>query len=83
MKQQCFSSLKNQKRQLLKFHKSLCDYFDAFILVTGFITVNAGNNTDIAFKNCASFSTCKTEINDTFIDEANHIYIVMPMYNLI
>ena len=23
------------------------------------------------------------EINDVFIDEANHIYIAMPMYNLI
>ena len=34
------------------------------------------------FKNCASFSTCKTEINDFFIDEVNHIYIAMPMYNL-
>ena len=27
--------------------------------------------------------TCKTEINDLFIDEANHIYVAMPMYNLI
>ena len=33
-------------------------------------------------KNCAPFSTCTTEINDVFIDEANHIYIAMPMYNL-
>ena len=24
-------------------------------------------------KNCAPFSTCKTEIKDVFIDEANHI----------
>ena len=37
----------------------------------------------MAFKNCAPFSTCKTEINNVFIDEANHIYIAMPMYNLI
>ena len=35
------------------------------------------------FKNCAPFSTCKTVINDAFVDEANHIYIAMPMYNLI
>ena len=62
---------------------SLCDHFDAFILVTGDITVNAANNTDVAFKNCAPFSTCKTEINDVFIDEANHIYIAMHMYNLV
>ena len=62
---------------------SLCDYSDAFILVTGNITVNAANDTDVAFKNCAPFSTCKTVINDVFVDETNHIYIAMPMYNLI
>ena len=38
--------------------------------------------TDVAFKNCAPFSICKTEVN-VFIDEANHIYITMPMYNFI
>ena len=26
---------------------------------------------------------CRTEINDTVIDEAEHINIAMPMYNLI
>ena len=34
---------------------SLCDYSDAFILVTENITVNANNNTDVAFKTCAPF----------------------------
>ena len=34
----------------------LCDYSDAFILVTGDITVTSNNDTDIAFKNCAPFS---------------------------
>ena len=62
---------------------SLCDYSNALILVTGNITVTANNDTDIAFKNCAPFFTCKTQINDFFIDEANHIFIVMSMYNLI
>ena len=62
---------------------SLCDYSDAFVLVTGDITVNAANDTDVAFKNCAPFSTCKTVINDVFVDRAKHIYIAMPMYNLI
>ena len=38
---------------------------------------------NVAFKNFAPFPTCKTEINDVFIDEANHIYIAMPKYNLI
>ena len=62
---------------------SLCDYSDAFILVTGNITVNAANDTDVAFKNCAPFSTCKTVINDVFVDKADHIYIAMLKYNLI
>ena len=62
---------------------SLCDYSDAFILVTGNITVTAANNADVAFKNCASFCTCTTKINDMFVDEANHFYIAMPTYNLI
>ena len=39
---------------------SLWDYSDAFILVAGDITVNANDDTHVAFKNCAPFSTCKT-----------------------
>ena len=47
------------------------------------ITVDANNNTDVAFKNCPPFSTWTTKINDVFVDKANDIYIAMPMYNLI
>ena len=54
---------------------SLCDYSDAFIFVTGNITVAAGNNTDVAFKNCVPFSTCKTVINDVLVVRAEYIYI--------
>ena len=61
---------------------SLCDYSDAFTLITGNIIVAANNNTDIAFKNCAPFSSCTSKINDVFVDEVNHIYTAMPMYNL-
>ena len=46
---------------------SLCGYSDAYILVTGNIT-SGGNNTKAAFKNCAPFRKCRTEINETFID---------------
>ena len=39
---------------------SLCDYSDAYILVTGNIAVvGANNNTKVAFKNCASFRKCR------------------------
>ena len=63
---------------------SLCDYSDAYILITGNITVTGGNaNTKVAFKNCAPFKECRTEINEAFVDEIEHINIAMPTYNLI
>ena len=69
---------------------SLCDYSDAYILVTGNITVkrrNAGNTDDIAlgaitqvvFKNCAPSKDCITEIYDTFVGYGDFINITMPM----
>ena len=39
--------------------------------------------TQVVFKNCAPFKRCRTEINDTFVDEADFINIAMLMYNLI
>ena len=63
---------------------SLCDYSDAYVLVIGNMTAAGANNkTEVALENCAPFRKCRTEINDTFTDEAEHINIVMPMYNLI
>ena len=71
---------------------SLCDYSDAYILAKGNIAVNntagagaAANNTDkkVIFKNCAPFTNCISKINNTQIDNAEYIDIVMPMYNLI
>ena len=61
---------------------SLWDYSDAYILVTGNIT-SGGNDTKAAFKNCVPFRKCRTQTNETFVDEAEHINIAMPMYNLI
>ena len=66
------------------FESSLCDYSDAFILVTGNINVTGGDaNTKVTFKNCAPFRKCRAEINEAFVDDAEHINITMPMYNLI
>ena len=63
---------------------SLCDYSDAYILVTGNITDTPNNETtQVVFRNCAPFEKYRTEINETFIDEATHINITIPMYNLI
>ena len=58
---------------------SRCDYSDAYDLVTGNIAVvGAGNDTKVAFKNCAPFRKYRKEISETFIDEAEHISIAMP-----
>ena len=71
---------------------NFCDYSDAYIFGKGSITVNntagAGadaNNTDkkVIFKNCAPFTNCISKINNTQIDNAEYIYIVMPVYNFI
>ena len=37
----------------------------------------------VIFRNCAPFTNCISEINNTQIDNAEYIDIVMPMYNLI
>ena len=48
------------------------------------INVTGGDaNAKVAFKNCAPFEDCRTEINDPFVDYADFINITMPMYNLI
>ena len=63
---------------------SLCDYSDAYILVTGNISATPNNAAaQVVFKNCAPFEKFRTEINETFVDEATHINITLPMYNLI
>ena len=80
------------KTTVLEF--SFCDYRDAYILVKGTVTITgtganaAGRQAEerdkgIIIKNCAPFINCKTEINNTEIDNAKDICIVMPMYNLI
>ena len=69
-----------------------CDYSDAYIHVKGTITVNntaaadadaKNTNKKVIFKNCAPFTNCISEINNTDIDNGKDIDIVMPIYNLI
>ena len=73
---------------------NLCYYADSYILVRGTTTITgagddaAARRTDeinkgVTFKNCAPFIKCISRINDTDIDNAHDIDIVMPMYNLI
>ena len=65
---------------------NLSDFSDAYILVKGIITVPntaaAGasvktTNKKVIFKNCAPFTDCITEINNTQIDDAQKIDVVI------
>ena len=77
---------------------NLCDYADYIhtylLFVKRTITITgAGDdaaarraderNKGVTFKNCAPFTKCISRINNTDIDNAHDIDIVMPMYKLI
>ena len=66
---------------------NLCDFSDAYIVVTRNITVIDSNdvncNKKLAFKNNAPFISYISKVNNTFIDNAEDLDIVMPMYNLL
>ena len=65
----------------------LCDFSDVYIVVKGTIIVtNPDNNAydkKLAFKNNASFVSCISKINNTLIDNAEDLDIVMSLYNLL
>ena len=62
---------------------NFCDYSNAYILVIVDIAVIAAPATQVAFKNCAQFTKCISKINGTTIDDAEHLDLVMSVYNLI
>ena len=87
-----YSPNKQIRFKTAMLRSSLCDHRDAYILVKGNITVNntaadgaAANNTNkkVIFKNCAPFTNCISKINNTQIDNADYIDIVIPMISLI
>ena len=69
-----------------------CDYSDAYIHAKATITfpntaaavepINNSNKT-VKFKNWAPFTNCISEINNTQVNDAQDIDIVMSVYNLI
>ena len=73
---------------------NLCHFSDAYIFVKGSITITGdGDNSaarqaderdkGVTFKNYAPFIKCISRINNTEIDNAQDIDILMPMYKLI
>ena len=61
----------------------LCDFSNVYIVVKRTITVtNPDNNAydkKLVFKNNAQFVSCISKINNTLIDNAEDLDVVMPM----
>ena len=53
------------------------------ITVTTLASGGGNNSIQVVFKNCAPFTNCISKINNTQIDNAEDINVVIPMYNLI
>ena len=87
------SQRKYNKDNQIRFTTSLlrsrlCDYSDTYILAKGTITVRntaaagqAANSTNkkVIFKNCVLFTNCISRINNTQLDDAQYIDVVMPI----
>ena len=73
-----------------QLRNDLCDFNDAYIVVTGKITATDPDPDDdnilyekkLAFKNSAPFFNCILKIYSQLIEDAEDLDIVMPMYNL-
>ena len=68
----------------------LCNFSDVYIVVKGDITLTKAafdfidvRNRFLAFKNNAPFTNYICKINNALIDNAQDLYIIMPMYNLL
>ena len=72
----------------LMLRADLCDYGDACIVVKRTIDLGVDVNNDmtqksVLFEKNASFTSCISKINNTFIDNAKDLVIMMPIYFLL
>ena len=83
---------KNKLNKQIRFRTSMLrsnlrDCSGAYILVKGMITVTDPNNGNydkkVAFKYNTPFTSCISKVNNTLIDNAEDLVIVIPMYNLL
>ena len=77
---------KNIRFRTPMLRSDLCDYSDAYIVVKGITSTKGTNNVNrrnkkLTFKNNALFRSCISKINNTFIDNAEDLDIVMSMHN--
>ena len=83
-----YSVNKNIRFKTPMLRLDLRKYKDAYTLVNEIITVTDTNNDSrqnkkLVFKNNATFISCTEKNNNTFLDNAKDLDIVIPMYNLL
>ena len=85
-----YNTNSQRKFKISILRSRLCDYKDEYILVQGTMSMaaqawdNPNNaNKKVIFKNCAPFTDCIGEINNTQIDNAKNIDVIMPTNKLI
>ena len=84
-----YNKNKDIRFKTIQLRNNLCDFNDAYIVVTGKITaINPGNddnvyNGKVSFKNSAPFFNCILRINIQLIEHAQDLDIVIPLYNLL
>ena len=78
-------NMADEMKSIIKFETkvikpNLFDYSDTYILVIGDIKIaDVAADTNVAFKNFASFTRCVTHINDEHVETAENLDIIMPM----
>ena len=62
----------------------MCDYSDAYILVTGNIKVQNGiGAARVAIKNCHPFTRATFKLNNEQVDTADNLDLTMNLYNML
>ena len=83
-----YSVNKNVRFNTSILGSDLCDYSNAYIVVKGTMVLQgttdaSKRNEKLALKNNALFESCIPRINNTLIDSAEDLDIVITMYNLL
>ena len=85
------NQVKKIRCKISMLRSNLCDFNDVYIVVKGTLTLTKTDrrgfinirNRFLAFKSNAPFINYILKINNVLIDNAEHLDVVMPMYNLL
>ena len=85
------NQVKKIRCKISMLRSNLCDFNDVYIVVKGTLTLTKTDrrgfidirNRFLAFKSNAPFINYILKINNVLIDNAEHLDVVMPIYNLL